>query len=521
MLCALVVGLAMTAGAQGVHNNGLKLLEEYFDLLISGNLQSAEQLWKPSVLERSRRFDITYQGPVFKVDCNSPIVRDFEAYRDYLNPAATQALVLRRDSLFRLEYRKRGDTVSARHSYYIELYNGYLWLSARHEFFSRTWPTVTSKYFRIHCNPKRLAHLNQAALDAADLFVQAMCDSLDLPDEVHRALSERKIEYYLAENDAEVQTMTGNLVKGLLDLPTSDVISAAFPHFHEIVHLLINMKLREIPLFSHPLVQEGLAVRYGGRWGRSSAALTDLGVFLFREQIVPLDSLLTLEGFNAIAGADVAYPVAGLVTAYLLDQSGLDRYLDLYRDLSGTSLDLTLLGAGEVKKLLYEAAGKKDWASFRESFGEFLDRNIMKQAASKPGSARGCKPLLNGDRYEVATNDDWLSFSFDIDTAKASTGTLFWSVDSALAVGSSALFEEHFGDKRPFDGFRYSVRYDRNEAGLYDYATNQLLAKYIWGITPSEDYIDDDAGRVRISFRRSMVGGVLPDEGDVWFEPQR
>ena len=64
------------------------------------------------------------------------------------------------------------------------------------------------------------------------------------------------------------------------------------------------------------------------------------------------------------------------------------------------------------------------------------------------------------------------------------------------------------------------MRFDRNEAGLYDYATNQLVAKYIWGITPSEEYFNAEQHTISIKFRKSLLNERLPGEEDYRLLPR-
>ena len=74
------------------------------------------------------------------------------------------------------------------------------------------------------------------------------------------------------------------------------------------------------------------------------------------------------------------------------------------------------------------------------------------------------------------------------------------------------MFIEQYRSEIPFEGHRYGVRFDANEAGLYDYATNMLLAKYIAGVDPSDDYIDQQNHKVAFRIRKNLTNGVLPSE---------
>jgi hypothetical protein len=66
-------------------------------------------------------------------------------------------------------------------------------------------------------------------------------------------------------------------------------------------------------------------------------------------------------------------------------------------------------------------------------------------------------------------------------------------------------------------GYRFAVRFDRNEVGLYDYATSHMLAKYIWGISPSTDYYDEADNIVRFRFSCELVDAKKPHKDDYVF----
>ena len=78
----------------------------------------------------------------------------------------------------------------------------------------------------------------------------------------------------------------------------------------------------------------------------------------------------------------------------------------------------------------------------------------------------------------------------------------------------SSLFESHYRDSSQFEGYRYGIRFDQNEAGLYDYATNTLVAKYIWGITPSDDYYDKQGNKIYLKWKKSALNSVMPTRAD-------
>ena len=491
---------------------GTKMLSQYFELLAADNFEIAHDMWLPEVQERSSRFGIEYEGCPLRIDCNSPVVQNLDRVRYDLLPPVKRYKGLERRWV-ELEFDRVAAGLPIHYNYYAYATGDWSWLGYRQDMYIHTWDSVESKYFRVHMHPSVTKYMNPVALADADRFVEAMCDTLDMPSDLRKEIAEKKIEYFFCAGDSVVEKLTGHLTKGMLDLPTNDVISAVFPHYHEVTHLLVNMKLHRLPLYTLPMLREGIAVRYGGRWGKHPASLAQLAKFLYREELVPFDSVLTYTGFDEQAGADIVYPVAGLFTAYLLDRLGQDKYFELYRSLSGKYDDLAALTTDKVEGVIATALGKGSWADVITDFNSFIDDDSALMTAV-PGKLDKGKSIAKGDGYQVREDGKWLGFEFTptmTDDGKVSGNLLFAKADD-LQENPSSLFEEQYQAKEPFEGYRYGVRFDQNEIGLYDYATNCLIAKYIWGVTPSDDYLDKDKGTVTVKFSKWLFDGGLPSD---------
>ncbi|MEA3296656.1 MAG: hypothetical protein U9R56_02195, partial [candidate division Zixibacteria bacterium] len=297
-------------------------------------------------------------------------------------------------------------------------------------------------------------------------------------------------------------------------------ISSFFPHNHELVNFLINYKLRRLPLYTQPLLREGLAIYYGGRWGKSPSALLDLAGFLYREKLVELDSLLTMKSFESNSGADISYPVAGLFAGYLMELMGHEEYLELYLALSGDAETIRAMSDTVVREKILEATGIDNWALLTSEFEAYIEKMLTERAVVLPGIIADQKEILRTDSVVITGGEEWLSFEFKVGPDTPVTGNLLFDFEERLEGVTSFLFEEQYRDQLPFDGYRYGVRFDQNEAGLYDYANNRLLAKYIWGITPSEKYYDADKNLIRIRFRKKLLAGAVPAPDDFKLLPQ-
>lgn len=496
------------------------MLREYFDLITSGNLESAYYLWTDACRARSDKFNIHYLNIPLKVDCNSPVVRDLETMRYFLDPPAKLQMRLTPSIYSKLEYRANVDGNEVGQDYYSVFLNGFNWLIYPQDYYCRDFEKIQTKYFDIRYNPNLKEYLNDDVLNAADNYIEAMADSLNLGDEKLKQIETEKITYFLCESDESIKEITGHMIKGTFDLPSNDIISAFFPHYHELDHLLINYKLQELPLFTLPLFREGSAVKYGGRWGKSPASLLALAGYLYKENVFEFDSILTMNGFNKFAGADLAYPVAGLFNSFLIDKIGIEKYLNLYREMSGNFDTVNSIKAEDIMLKITESAGYDSWQNLKEDFTKYIDKAIEKNSGLTAGNPeKKGKLIVDKPEFQVYDCGDWYAVVVSPTEGKPE-GNILFDHDLKLSGMKSALFNEQYRGDRQFEGYRYGIRYDTNEVGIYDYATNYLMAKYIWGITPSENYYHEDENKLYFTFKKDITDVPFDKFDDYTLLPQ-
>jgi hypothetical protein len=514
ILAFLLLPLAVSGEYTLPDENGIQMLTNYFDLLTSGNFESAGYMWSGADQERSSRFGIEYTGIPVRVDCTSPIVRDIDGMRGHLNPPVKQAQELETGKYFRLDFSNLVGGRLVKYSYYTEKMGDNFWLIYPQDFYGKDWPVEETKYFRIHVSPERKPFLNAVLTDEADRSVEQLADSLGLTKADLQEIELKKIEYFYCPSDSSVLQITGASTKGMFDEASNDIISSEFPHTHELVHLLVNMKLRALPIATLPILREGLAVRYGGRWGKRASALMDLGSFLIREKVIEIDSILTSKGFQSNDGSDIAYPVAGVFVSYLLERLGPDKFYQLYLSLSADPVVLDTMNHVQLKLAFSQALGKPDWQAVMSDFDTYISHTLPSFGVALPGLPGSCKTIIKDSLVVVSQDKNWLAFEFHSDTSKPPQGNFLFGTDPKLQGHQSFLFAEQYGNQVPYQGYRYGVRFDSNEVGLYDYGTNELVAKYIWGITPSDKYYDSTAQVVRIRFKRSALHDVVMKDND-------
>jgi len=508
---------AEVKGAQP--KSGLPTVNTYFELLSAGDFELAADLWTPEALERSSRFGIHFTGIPLKVDCVSPIMRNVDLVKDLSVPPVRGYQDLDGGKWTSLEFFQVVNGEELKHTYYAQHRGDWAWLAYPQDFYAANWKLVESRYFRIHVHPDVETYLNDATLAEADRFVEAMADTLVISKTMRAEMAARKIEYFYCPSDTMVELITGHRSKGTLDLASNDIISSTFPHYHELLHLLVNIRLQNLPLYTMPILREGIAVRYGGRAGRGHGALMDLGQFLYRDTLVQLDSVLTMKGFEAQAGADIVYPVAGIFVGFMLDKLGLEAYLKLYLEFSGPFLTLDSMTTELVQAKLATALGYTSWPELIAGFDSYLTAYTGLHVTALPGGLPKGKERLRHTGVVVSDDKEWLAFEFSWPTGEKPEANLLFGPIPGLMGKSSALFDEQYGGSIPFEGYRWGVRLDRNEAGLYDYVTNQLIAKYIWGITPSDQYFDSQNNIARIKIRKSLLDKQIPKANEVKLLP--
>jgi hypothetical protein len=346
----------------------------------------------------------------------------------------------------------------------------------------KNWPTVATEFFTIHHQPTTPP--GHVATKELDRFVAETLDLWEVPETFRSHLRQNKMAYYLCD-DATVTRLTGYQTKGMADLAGRAVISSHYPHFHELVHLLVHLMQETPPAQTHPLVQEGIACLLGGRWGRSPDIVLYTGWVHQNFGMGALDDIMTQADFHTFSGgADVAYPMAAMLCEMVRREAGWSGVLALNEELSGSLEKVVSLRSEDVVAAIAEICqwGEADshqrlsetmaalWLEYRRCGIAPVDTmptgKLFKKALRGTGAAlvweednRHFVKLFARDypAYILAppTDSDW---------------------------GFSTLFTEHFPDQS-YQGQRYGLRFSSDNISLYDFATNQLVATWVAGFT--------------------------------------
>ena len=475
MVCALVLMIIPSAFA----DSSVETLQNYFNAVFEENWPEAENFWLPGQIAQSKQLGIIYTGLPLKIDGASPVILNFEYLKDNQDwikigePSQTDSIIT-----IPITVTFPQDT----------LYYDYLLLEQGDEYqiispmFAHTsdWEVLDTKYFRIHYTDH--TKINQYALDKLDEFVDSTGKLLKISDNKLANLEKNKIDYYLCSEN-QFKSLTGYIAQGISNLQFDAIISQQLCHFHEISHMLVNYSFDSIPLYTLPILQEGIAVHLGGRWGKAPAVVKMLAPVMIENGICTLDTLLTWQGFNQDIGmADISYPIAGVLVETLIAEMGMDKFLDLYAGLSGSNDKIQSITKTDLISTIENKSGMI-WNILTNSFNIHLADN--KYANIFPGKDDSYNYLVSGPNnsisYYINSNPFLGIGAYVIDyLSNQNTGFIFFRDKKFKpdTIYKSWMFVEQCPG-RNYTGQIYGLKFDQNEVGLYNYLTNQLIAKYI------------------------------------------
>ena len=321
-------------------------------------------------------------------------------------------------------------------------------------YFAQGWRVRESRHFRFFLSDTAL--FNDYCVRRLEKFLELMSMELRLSGEELHLLTLRKISYYLCSSEEQVRQLTGFQARGMYNLAYDAVISTYGTHEHELAHLLVNYKLRHLPLYAHPMLQEGIAVAFGGRGGMAAPVLLTLGAFLFQSGAVDLASLCDREEFGQI-DPSLSYPAAGLYNRFLFRQLGVERYLALYRTHCGPagSLDVTRIAPGELP-----SGG--EWSAY-------LSKSAGMQPIGFDSCSSGARPFYADGRSSVTGDGE--KYYFRLHDHMRIPG------EARLRRYTSSLFRQLYPGE-VYAGEEYLVRADSLEVAVYNLFTNSMIAHY-------------------------------------------
>lgn len=486
------------------------VFDAYVQALVAEDWMKAETYWLPEEIRTSKRLDITYAGIKTKYDCASPLISALEGIRNNdVKVSVTETIYHDDWAQMAVQLTTSNDSVTV--SYYLMESEGEWRLTSPLLIHTRDWKRYDTRYVTVHFSDASL--INKHALEELDRFTASVGKCFELsPLEMER-LEEEKIDYYLCTEE-EIKKLTGFSTHGMTNLQFDAIISRHLPHYHEMVHLLINYALKELPLYTLPCLQEGIAVCLGGRWRRSPGVIFQIGHFTLAQKIFRLEDVLAYDGFHKkVNNPDFSYPLSGIFVKFLIDRFGIERFKSLYRDLSGTESKVRSFSAEDIQSQVSTTC-EISWVEIRDNFAHYWEQ--FEFSGLNPGG-----DLLPNQPLMILKSADLSAQIWDLDNAyffeiqamtETPSGVILMKDSSSSVTESyqSRLFAEHLPNAQ-YHGEIYGIQFSTNEVGLYDYYTNNLLAKYVSSFSPSSDYWDSEEKTIRFRLDKTILNQRMFD----------
>ncbi len=502
-----ILVLIVTGGSlfsADIPNDPEAFCQGYLDAIQSGSWERAREFWLPREVAKSQRLGITYQGISAKYDCASSLITNYEKMAAGLIEISIDNIKLEgNEAKFDIRQAYKSDTLLTR--YYAQKIDGRWYLVSSMYANTRGWKKYATRFANVFCHDTSL--INDYALGMLDDFISSTGKMFGIDSERMSLLEKEKIDYYLCSEN-EFKKLTGYDAHGITNLPFDAIITRHLPHTHELTHFMINYALKDLPLYTLPVLQEGLAVDHGGRWGKSPAVLDQLGYVLLKNQYCSLNELLTFDNFNIDLGMpDISYPVSGLFVDYLIDKKGMENFKQLYLELSGSYNHLRSWNKEHIISVFENYLGM-DWISIQSDFTSFCQRyekgdiySTSKDIQDQPSNVLD----RNGSHLKIYEAAD--EYYFVLDSLPDTTWAVLLFIDPDEKVSStyqSGLFYEQFSTGA-YRGQKYGLRFNSDEAGLYDYYTDIMIAKYIRSFDPDSHYWSPDSGTVRFTMKKALL----------------
>ena len=347
------------------------------------------------------------------------------------------------------------------------------YLVSKPYYYSRNWEIINSKYFVFHISNK--SQFNCYAIEKLDSFITRIAHLLKYNDERISRLKQNKINYFLCKDENEIKQLTGFNARGLYYIPYDYIITTYTCHYHELLHLLMNYKLNNLYLYTLPFLQEGFAVAFGGRGGKEPDVILDMGLFLVKSGFLDYNSLLSKQQFYQ-SDISMSYPVSGMYNKFLIDEAGIDKYLELYQKYSASEDNIEILTIDSAELPPYNR-----WQNYVNAY--YDSSIIISQANTEEYKVVAEK----SNKYKISSNDGYYLFQIK--------DTLLLQPEYPLKF-KSKLFGEILPN-RNYKWEKYAVIADSNEISVYNFYSNNLIAKYVRGFSIAQQPVKSENGLYR------------------------
>ncbi|MDD3050164.1 MAG: hypothetical protein PHR06_03380 [Candidatus Cloacimonetes bacterium] len=318
---------------------------------------------------------------------------------------------------------------------------------------SRNWKTIESNFFRFIISEQEF--FNEYSIVTLESFLSHMFETLKFTEKEIELLRTQKIEYIFCRNEIEIEDLTGFNTRGIYILASDTIVTTFNCHYHELVHLLVNYKLKKLNLYTHPLFLEGIAVALGGRGGKEPYIINDIGYFLVDGEFLSYPDLLSSDVFYHY-DVSLNYPVSGLYAAFLIKTIGIENYLDLYAKHGSPTPDIIKIHPMDLPE-------DRLWR-------DYLDSYSVHEGITLESIDSGTE-LFRDENTLIREDNHYLFF-------KTKASNIFLKNPVSNNDFISKKFVDSFPDKE-YKGEKYLISVNSNEINIYNLFSNNLIAAYV------------------------------------------
>jgi hypothetical protein len=450
---------------------------KFIEAIITGS-DSLENFVLPEELAISKRLGIQYEGVknkfLISYEIPAQIIKEIKNRQINYNIAIQNI-----DD----EYSILNFVVSSK-NYKTKFYFKNEYLISPPYFYFNDWQRIESEHFIFYVSEP--VFFNQYSIDMLEKFIVEMFSVMNYTREEMQHLKGNKIVYILCKDEDEIELLTGYKARGLCNLAYDYLITTYNCHYHELVHLLMNFKLKELPLYTHPFFQEGLAVALGGRGGKEPDVILSLGQFLAESGFLDYKELLNENDYKNF-DASMSYPLSGLYNKFLLETNTLDEYINLYTKYSGLNISGIEISPNDLKN-------ENEW-------NEFLRKDSF-NSVKIDFDEKGFNTLTENSNCIIKEGDEEYLFE--------SKGNLLISTPDKQEKYFSKIFRDSYFDKE-YQGEKYLINVNDSEISVYNLYTDNLIANYVSGFTTEMKTVPKENGFYKFIIKKNIFD-ELPDK---------
>jgi hypothetical protein len=448
-----------------------ELASEFIEAMINES-PSIKTFVLPEELAISERLGITYEGVKNKFLISYEIPKHIT--ETIKNKKSDYTFTIQKIdenySLLNFEYADLNYTTK----YYFK--NEYL-ISPPY-FYYKDWQRIESKHFIFYVSEPKF--FNQYSIDLLENFVKNIFSVLNYSEEEKQLLKKEKLIYLLCKNEDEIENLTGYKARGMGNLAYDYVITTYNCHYHELLHILMNLKLKQLPLYTHPFLQEGFAVAFGGRGGFEPGVILNLGKFLEQSDFMKAEQLFNSIKFKNF-DVSMTYPLSGLYSLFLINNIGIEKYLELYLKYSyENTVGITIDSI--------EFPSEIQWNHFVNNFSNDEEIKIDISEDDFQTLIKDSSYIVKeyGGFYLIVTEENIL-----ISTTRQNENY------------SSKIFNEFYPDKN-YNNEKYLIRVSDSEVAVYNLFTNNLIANYVSGFSADMKTVPIENGYYKFLINQSI-----------------